>query len=55
MINKKEKFSLNNISFKRHEKKFIGLPPKFFFKFEGKKSKTKIYKDRLIKLNDIGK
>lgn len=54
-INIKDKFSLNNISFKRHEKKFNGLPPKFFFKFEGKKSKADIYKNRLIKLNDIKK
>ncbi len=51
-INKNEKFSLNNISFKRQKKK-LGLLPKFFFKIEGKKAKRKIKKNVLIKSSDV--
>ena len=51
-INKNEKFSLNNISFKR-QKKTSGLLPKFFFKIEGKKAKRNIKKNTLIKFSDV--
>ncbi len=51
-IRKGEKFSLKNIIFKR-QKKTAGLLPKVFFKIEGKKAKTKIKKNRLIKITDF--
>ena len=52
-IFKNDKFSLNNISFKRHKNFSKGLLPKFFFKIEGKKSKANIKKDSLIRMSDI--
>lgn len=52
-ILKNERFSLNNISFKRYNNLNKGLSPKFFFKIEGKKAKINIKKDSPIKLSDI--
>lgn len=52
-ILKNDKFSIKNVLFKRHKKISRGLLPKFFFKIEGKKSKSFIKKGSLIKSSDI--
>ena len=52
-IKKGEIFSFKNIGFFRHNKRKLGLEPKFFFTFKNKKSKMRIKKNVILSKKNI--